>query len=227
MSRESFVGRRQVLRAAAAAPVDVALVLAADCSGSISNEALALQVQGYARAITSAAFIAAVQSGYHQRIALTFVRWAEASRQDQAVPWTVIGDLAAARAFVETLLAAPFATPGYTSISGAIDFSRRLLLDCRYPAMRRVIDVSGNGRNNDGRSVTAARDEAVAAGIGINGLPIVNDEADIVAYYIRNVIGGPAAFVSVVEDLESFEHAVQRKLVIEVAAVPVDSKRLA
>ncbi|HEX5325526.1 MAG TPA: DUF1194 domain-containing protein, partial [Acetobacteraceae bacterium] len=181
--------------------------------------------RGYARAITSDAFIAAVQAGPLGRIALTFVTWAEASRQVQVVPWTLIDCLAAARGFVAALFAAPYPTPGYTSISGAIDFSRRLLGDCRYPSTRRVIDVSGNGTNNSGRDVKDARDEAVAAGITINGLPILGDQADIATYYAQNVIGGTGAFVTVVQNLATFERATRRKLVTEIAAVSGDLQR--
>jgi len=226
MLRERFIATRQTLRAAGE-PVDIALVLAVDCSGSIGREELALQFRGYARAITSNTFIAAVQRGPVGRIAATFVAWSDDSRQDQVVPWTLIDDLAAARRFAADLLAAPDPIPGYTSISGAIDFSRRLLLACGYPAPRRVIDVSGDGKNNHGRNVREARDEAVAAGLRINGLPIIAQEADIADYYARNVIGGPAAFVSIVQDLASFEQAALRKLVTEVAAVPDELKQFA
>lgn len=208
------------LRMVATEPVDVALVLAADCSGSISNEDLALQFRGYGQAITSDAVMRAVRSGRHGRIALTFVGWSSAGRQDQAVPWTLIDGIPAAREFASKLLHAPSPIPGYTSISGAIDFAVRLLSACAYPSEQQVIDVSGDGMNNDGRAVTDARDDAVAAGVRINGLPIVSREPNIAAYYAQNVIGGAAAFIVVAADMASFHVAVLRKLVTEIATGP-------
>jgi hypothetical protein len=199
--------------------VDVALVLAADSSGSISSEDLALQFRGYAEAVTSDAFMTAVRSGRHGRIALSFVAWSGAGRQDQLVPWMLIDSRVAARQFAITLLHAPGPMPGFTSISGAIDFARQMLSTCGYAADRKVIDVSGDGTNNDGRPVTEARDEAVAAGIAINGLPMVRREPDIAAYYSRNVIGGDAAFVTVARDISSFHTAVLEKFIAEIARV--------
>ncbi len=140
--------------AVAGVPVDVALVLATDTSGSIGIDDIALQFRGYASALTSPAFLNAVSAGPQGRIALTFVTWSSARRQNQEVGWSVIDGAATARRFVGALLATPAVTPGYTSISGAIDFSRQLLSRCPNHAIRRVIDVSGNGTNNDGRDVT-------------------------------------------------------------------------
>jgi hypothetical protein len=131
----------------------------------------------------------------------------------------LIDGIPAARQFANTLLQAPGPIPGFTSISGAIDFARRTLSACGYAAGRRVIDVSGDGVNNDGRLVTEARDEAIAAGITINGLPIVRNEPDIASYYSQNVIGGNAAFVTVAKDITSFHTAVLEKFVTEIAQV--------
>ena len=206
MLRDRFVARHR-LRNVELAAVDVALVLAVDSSGSISNEDLPLQFRGYAQAITSDIFMNAVRSGRHRRIALSFVTWSSAGRHDQLVPWTLIDSTSAAHQFARILLQVPAPIPGYTSISGAIDFARRMLAGCGYAADRQVIDVSGDGANNDGRPVTDARDEAIAAGIAINGLPIVRSEPDIAAYYSRNVIGGEAAFITVAKDISSFHTA--------------------
>jgi hypothetical protein len=125
---------------AAVEAVDIVLVLAVDSSGSISDADLALQFQGYAEAITSGVSMNAVRSGRHGRIALTFVAWSSAGRQDQLVPWTLIDGISAARQFVTTLLRAPGPIPGFTSISGAIDFARKVLAVCGYAADRQVID---------------------------------------------------------------------------------------
>ena len=223
MLRDHIVARHH-LRNVAVEAVDIALVLAADSSGSISNEDLALQCRGYAQAITSDAFMNAVRSGRHGRIALTFTAWSSAQRQDQIVPWMLIDGISAVRRFASTLLHAPGPIPGFTSISGAIDFARRILSACGYAADRQVIDISGDGTNNDGRPVTEARDEAIAAGITINGLPIIRAEPDIAAYYARNVIGGEAAFVIVAREISSFHTAVLEKFVTEIALVGAQSR---
>ena len=203
--------------------VDVALVLAADCSGSVSNEDLALQLRGYAEAVASEQVLRAVRAGRHGQIALTFMSWSGVGMHDQLVPWRLIDGIDAAREFSTALLGAPHPMPGFTSLSGAIDFGVMLLKRCRFPAAEQVIDLSGDGLNNDGRLVTAARDDAVAAGVRINGLPIVRRGEDIVAYYAENVIGGVAAFLVVANEMASFREAVVRKLVAEIAAAPVSA----
>jgi len=201
------------------AEVDIALVLAVDSSGSISEERLALQLQGYMDALQHPGFIEAVHGGRQGRIALTFIEWTDVRRQDQIVRWSVIEDAASAHAFAQAIQGALRPLPGWTSISGAIDFSVNLLLSSGFMTQRRVIDISGDGSNNDGRPVTEARDAAVAAGITINGLPIVEVEPGLEAYYRDNVIGGPDAFVVVAKDTGSFGEAVLRKLLVEVAGI--------
>jgi hypothetical protein len=223
MLRDHIVARHR-LRNVAVEAVDIALVLAVDSSGSISSEDLALQFRGYALAITSDVFMNAVRSGRHRRIALSFVTWSSAGRHDQIVPWTLIDSASAAHQTARILLQVPAPIPGYTSISGAIDFARRMLAGCGYAAVRHVIDVSGDGTNNDGRPVTEARDEAVAAGIAINGLPIVRSEPDIATYYSQNVIGGEAAFITIAKDISSFHTAVLEKFVTEIAQVGAQSR---
>ena len=131
----------------------------------------------------------------------------------------MIGDQAGAHAFAKAVQDALRPLPGWTSISGAIDFCTGLLLSCGYVATRRVIDISGDGANNDGRPVTEARDAAVAAGVTINGLPIVEVEPNLEEYYRDNVIGGPDSFVVVARDSGAFGAAVLRKLLVEVAGI--------
>jgi hypothetical protein len=201
------------------AEVDVALVLAVDSSGSISQQRLTMQIQGYIDALRHPSFIEAVHGGRRGRIGLTYVTWTDARRQEQVVPWSVIGEPSHAEAFAQAIQAALLPLPGWTSISGAIDFCTNLLLSCGYVATRRVIDISGDGANNDGRPVTEARDAAVAAGVTINGLPIVEVEPDLERYYRDNVIGGPDSFVVVVRDSAAFGAAVLRKLLVEVAGI--------
>jgi len=205
------------LAGTAGVAVDVAVVLAVDVSGSVSDERIRLQRQGYSEALRHPGFVAAVRAGPTGRVALTFVQWSEARRQEQTVAWCLIDNAASAAGFAEAIIDAQIPMPGWTSISAAIDFSARLFPASGLAAQRRVIDVSGDGSNNDGRPVTEARDEAVAAGITINGLPIVEVEPQLDEYYRRNVIGGPGAFVEVARDTDAFSQAVLRKLLLEVA----------
>lgn len=203
----------------AGAALDLALVLAIDTSGSISNERLAMQINGYAQAFREEDLTRAVQTGVNRRIAVTFVMWGEFERQYQAVPWTVIADEASAAGFSAAIMRAEAPTPGWTSISGAILYSTRLFATVPGQADRRVIDISGDGRNNDGPPPSGPRDAAVAAGITINGLPILEVEPELDRYYREEVIGGPHAFLIVARNRGSFATAVLRKLLAEVAGV--------
>ena len=136
------------------------------------------------------------------------------------VPWSVLDDVGSVDAFVITLLAAAKPMAGFTSISGVIDYSSELIRRSGYGASRAVIDISGDGRNNDGRPVIDARNAALAAGITINGLPFLGVEPDLDAYYRENVIGGHNAFTIPARDPGSFSEAVMRKLLTEVATLP-------
>jgi hypothetical protein len=206
------------------AEVDVALVLAVDSSGSISQQRLSMQIQGYINALRHPSFIEAVRAGRRGRIGLTYVTWTDMRRQEQVVPWRVIDEAAGAAAFAQAIQDALNPLPGWTSISGAIDFCAALLLSCGYVATRRVIDISGDGANNDGRPVTDARDAAVAAGVTINGLPIIEVEPNLEQYYRENVIGGPDSFVVVASESAAFGAAILRKLLVEVAGLSLPEK---
>jgi Protein of unknown function (DUF1194) len=197
--------------------VDVALVLAIDVSGSMSEERLRLQLQGYIDAFRSADLARAVAQGPRGRIAATLVEWSDYGHQDQTVGWTLIADQAGGRRFADAIAHAALAGPGWTSLSGAIGFSARLLAGGKFRATRRVIDISGDGVNNDGPPPALLRDRAVAAGITINGLPIVELDPALADYYRTNVVGGPDSFVEVATDLGSFAGAVLRKLIVEVS----------
>jgi hypothetical protein len=201
-------------------PVDLALVLAVDASGSVDRVRFELQKQGYAAAFRHPRVIGAIGSGPSQAIAVIMMQWTGPALQVTAVPWTKISDAASANAFADAIAQAPRALfGGGTSISGAIDTSMALLFDNPYRAARRVIDISGDGSNNRGRSVTQARDEAVARGIGINGLPILALEPYLDRYYQDNVVGGPGAFVIAARDYETFADAILKKLIAEIAAM--------
>src|SRR5262245_29746158 len=207
-------------RAPASQYVDLALVLAVDASGSVDRVRFELQKQGYVAAFRHPRVLQAVQSGPTQSIAVIMMQWTGPALQVVAVPWTKISDAASANAFADKVAAAPRALfGGGTSISGAIDSSMALLFDNPFQATRRVIDVSGDGANNRGRSVNQARDEATAKGVGINGLPILAIEPDLDRYYKDNVIGGPGAFMIAAKDYETFADAILKKLIAEIAAV--------
>jgi hypothetical protein len=164
---------------------------------------------------------AAISSGPTQSIAVVMIQWTGPALQVIAVPWTKISDAASASAFADRIAAAPRALfGGGTSISGAIDTGIALLFDNPYRATRRVIDISGDGANNRGRLVNQARDEAVRAGVGINGLPILALEPDLDRYYEQNVIGGPGAFVIAAKDFNTFGDAILKKLIAEIADLP-------
>jgi hypothetical protein len=201
--------------------VDLALVLAVDASGSVDQVRFELQKQGYAAAFRHPRVVAAIQSGPTQSVAVVMMQWTGPAQQMTVVPWTRISDAASANAFADAIAKSPRALfSGGTSISGAIDTSMALLFDNPYRAARRVVDISGDGVNNRGRQPSAARDEAVRAGVGINGLPILGLEQDLDRYYEQNVIGGPGAFMIVAKSYDTFADAILKKLIAEIANVP-------
>ena len=200
--------------------VAVALVLAVDTSGSVNMGRFELQKQGYAAAFRNPQVLSAIRELATQSIAVTMMQWTGPFLHVVVVDWAPIKDEASADAFAASIDAAPRRLfGGGTSISGAIDFSRLLLARSPYRAIRRIIDVSGDGSNNSGRDVTEARDEAVREGIGINGLPILTVEPGLDRYYRDYVIGGPGAFMIPVKDYDNFADAVLKKLINEIAAV--------
>ena len=203
---------------ARAQAVDLQLVLAVDASGSVNQVRFELQKQGYVAAFRNPREIDAVRSGAHQAIAVTMVQWTGPALQIQVVGWSVIRDAASAEAFAATIEKTPRQLfGGGTSISGAIDYAVTLFPASPYQGARRVIDVSGDGSNNRGRLVNHARDDAVRAGIGINGLPILELEPDLDRYYQANVIGGPGAFVIATATFATFADAILKKLIAEIA----------
>ncbi len=220
-------------RAEEAREVDLALVLAVDISLSMTAEEQHVQREGYVAAFRSNEVRGAVRQGLIGRIAVTYVEWAGATSQFVVVPWTVIGSPEEADRFAERLARMPPRRSTWTSIAGALDFSVDLLRSSGFEATRRVIDVSGDGPNNQGRPVTQARDEAVAAGVVVNGLPLMiraptgpYDIPDLDLYYRDCVIGGPGAFMVLVRDPEQFAQAIRTKIVREVAAGPTPPARI-
>ena len=213
--------------------VDAAVVLAADVSRSIDDDEFAMERRGYAEALVNQQFLDAVSTGKHGAIALAYAEWASDAEQKLVIDWMVIRNVTDANAFAAALIEAPRSFFGRTAIGSAIDFSFALFGGTKMAAERRIIDVSGDGTSNQGRSVTAARDAAVAGGAVINGLAIRNRRAEalggylalhtnppggLAQYYRDNVIGGTGAFVVPIEGFNGFGEAMLRKLVSEIAA---------
>jgi hypothetical protein len=219
-----------VTAAAKAEQVDLQLILAADVSRSVDPDEFKLQREGYAAAFTNPKVLAAIAAGPNRSIAVTFVEWSGSEAQRVVADWTIVRDEETGGGFANILLTAPRSFAGFTSISAAIDFSMKHFQTSGVESERRVIDVSGDGTNNGGRPVNDARDEAVSAGVTINGLAIINQHPNpgytahtqppegLGEYYRRNVTGGPGSFVIVIEDFSTFSEAIVNKLVNEIAA---------
>lgn len=208
-------------------PVDIELVLAVDVSLSMSPAELEIQRHGYAAALTHDDVLQAIADGTYGKIAVTYVEWAGTNWQHVIVPWTAIANRADAERVVEQLSARPPNSARRTSISGVLEFGSDLFAESGFRGVKRVIDVSGDGPNNQGAPVDIIRDGLVKQGITINGLPLmtrsgftsVYDVNDLDRYYTDCVIGGPGAFMIPVNDWTQFPEAIRRKLVLELAGI--------
>jgi hypothetical protein len=206
-------------------PVDLELVMAVDISLSMDEDEQRLQRDGYAAAFRHPEIIEAIRTGPHGRIAATYVEWAGENFQRIVVPWTLIDGASTALPFADKLAAAPIEQTYRTSISGALIYASGLFDNNGYQG-RPVIDVSGDGANNQGISVEVARDDAVRRGITINGLPLLLkpgsfdgyfEMVNLDDYYEDCVIGGAGAFIVPVRSTSEFVPAIRRKLVLEIA----------
>jgi hypothetical protein len=210
----------------AANAVDVELILAVDVSYSMDMDELAIQREGYAQAIISKEFLQALKSLPNGKVSITYFEWAASSDQKIIIPWRLIDGPETADAVASEIMKTPVRRASRTSISGAIYFAMPLFDQDPYHGARRVIDISGDGPNNNGAPVTPARDEAVSKGIVINGLPIMVKEPSYSTmdidnldwYYEDCVIGGPGSFVVSIKDREKFKEAIRTKLLLEVAS---------
>ena len=243
MRRTGSIGIRRLVLAlicaappfgmAAAKPVDVALVLAVDVSESIDSEEAKLQRQGYIDAIANSGIIHAIAKGKHGRIAVAYFEWADAANHSLIVDWTTIQDEASARAFGARLQQAKILEGHFTSISSAIYYALGLFERLPFETERRVIDISGDGRNNHGPPLEAARAATIEKGVTVNGLPIVNSgdqrytglpHDHIERYYRQHVIAGANAFIVVAKNFNDFERAISRKLMREIVSAEPDRK---
>jgi Protein of unknown function (DUF1194) len=208
-----------------AIPVDVELVIAVDVSYSMDPDEQALQREGYVQALTSKEFMQALREGAHGKIAITYFEWAGQFDQKMLMPWRLIEGPESADAVAAELAAAPYRRASRTSISGGLIFAKPLFDHSGYRGVRRVIDVSGDGANNSGPLIVPTRDDVLAAGITINGLPIMlkratpgtMDISNLDIYYEDCVTGGPGSFVIPIRERSQFIEATREKLVQEVA----------
>lgn len=214
--------------ASAQEAVDIELILAVDVSLSMSHEELKIQRDGYVAALTHDDVINAIRDGIHGKIAISYFEWAGDQSHYVIVPWTVIASREDAENVAAQITASPPNSARRTSISGGLRFAYDLFAESTYRGLKRIVDVSGDGPNNQGEWVDVVRDDIVSRGIIINGLPLMTDGGlmstfgipDLDLYYTHCVIGGPGAFVVPVNDWSHFPEAIRRKLVLEIAGVP-------
>ena len=201
--------------------VDLALVLAMDASASVDTQEFALQTLGFAEAFRHPDVIAAIRGVGEEGIAVAVVQWAGLGQQTVSVNWAVVKDQASAEAVAAQIETAGRKLVGATRIDKAIQFSTKLLANGPYRARRQVIDVSGDGKSNFGASTSRARDAALAAGITINGLAIVNEVPDLGRYYGGEVVGGAGSFLMTATDFRDFATAIRLKLILEIRGAPL------
>jgi hypothetical protein len=214
------------LRAAEA--VDLELVIATDVSYSIDAEEARLQRQGIIAAFHSREVVQAIRSGAYGRIAVAYIDFSSRPYNRVVIDWQIVEDQASAEGFAARLAAAPPTRGQSTSISDALELAAGLIENNEWHGTRRVIDVSGDGPNNAGRRVDRVRDEVLAKGITINGLPIINlaDQwnsryflPDLDRYFEGCVTGGGGSFVVVAADFQDFARAIRQKLILEMAGL--------
>lgn len=203
-------------------PVDLALVLAVDASSSVDYDEFGLMMGGYAAAFRDAEVQAALVSGLQGAVSVTVMLWSNIGAQAVGVPWLRVASVADAEALAAAIEACPrLVAPGATALGEAMAAGFALLGAYRGAFTRGVMDVSDDGAWNQGRSPGPVRDVGLAAGFVVNALAVVNEEPDLLAHYVENVIGGPGSFAMETADYASFAEAIRRKLLREVMGAPV------
>jgi hypothetical protein len=228
--RTALVGSLAVLASGNAAkadtPVDLRLVLAVDVSRSIDEVEAELQRRGYVEALTNDRVIDAILSGEHKRIAVCYTEWAGTHYQMVVIDWSLLDSAGAARRFADKLAEAPRTSQSWTAVGAALAFAAQRFDNSGYNSKRRVIDISGDGRTNDGPPAEMVRDKLVTQGIVINGLPVMMNRTNfgrppdtgLDKYYEENVIGGPGSFMIAAVNFDDFGRAVRTKLIREISA---------
>ena len=227
--RTALVGSLATLASPARAQtaVDLQLVLSVDVSRSIDEVEAELQRRGYIDALTSPRVIDAVLSGEHKRIALCYTEWAGTHFQVVVIDWTMIDSPMAIRRFADKLAEAPRTSQSWTAVGAALNFAAQRFENSGFESKRRVIDISGDGRTNDGPPADLVRNRLVAQGIVINGLPVMMNRSNfgrppdtgLDKYYEEQVIGGPGSFMIAAASFEDFGRAVRSKLVREISGL--------
>ena len=202
--------------------VALELVLAVDCSSSVDEDEFELQMRGLARAFEHPGVLGALEQTGTKGIAVALMQWSGAGQQAIAIDWQLINSSESALAFSRELDATPrFVSGGATAIGPAIEVAKLMLEQNAYLGERMVIDVSGDGRANEGGPASVPRLKANRAGITVNGLAILKDEPDLAVYYVAGVVGGPGAFLLTADDFNDFARATRRKLYFEISGPPI------
>jgi hypothetical protein len=206
-------------------PVDLQLVMAVDVSRSIDEVEAELQRRGYIEAMTNERVVEAIVSGENRRIGVCYVEWAGTHYQQTVIDWMLIDSARSARAFSDKLSESPRTSQSWTAVGAALAYSAQRFQSSPFTSKRRIIDISGDGRTNDGPPAELVRDKLVADGIVINGLPVMMNrqnygrpqDAALDKYYEENVIGGPGSFMIVAANFDDFGRAVRSKLIREIS----------
>ncbi len=213
--------------AAAQTPVLLELVLAIDGSSSVNDDEFDLQMTGLAEAFRTPDVLGALELAGEQGIAVGVLQWSGADSQVRALDWQHLNDAASARRFADMIDATPrFVSGGATALGNAINASVNWIFDNDFEGVRRAIDVSGDGRANQGESPAFSRARANAAGITINGLAILNEEPKLARYYAAGVVGGDGAFLLTADDSDDFARAIAKKLYFEITGPPIVQRQI-
>lgn len=206
-------------------PVDLELLLAVDTSSSVAPDEFDLQMRGLAEAFRHPEVQAALRAAGDRGVAVALMQWSDNRKQTMAIDWQVLTHAASAEAFAQEIDNTPrFLIGGGTAIGGALQFALRQIETNRFEGVRKVIDVSGDGRTNQGITPGQIRDLVVAAGITINGLAILNEDSLVDRHYLAHVIGGTGAFVMRAQDYADFARAILEKLVKEIGGAPIAAR---
>ncbi len=201
--------------------VDLELALAVDASGSVSDEEFSLQVRGLAEAFRHRSVGQAIRAAGDLGLAAALIQWSDHRSQVLAVDWTVIHDEKTAGDFAEKVENISRSVAGNTAIGSVLEFAIPQFAANGFQGRRMVIDISGDGRTNEGPESWLGRDAAVAHGITVNGLAILNEDPTLDHYYLTNVVGGTGAFVMTANHYGAFREAIVAKLIKEISGAPL------
>jgi hypothetical protein len=210
-------GQQTIMQEPRMEKVDLALCLAVDASSSVDFDEFALMLRGHGAALRDESVRAAITAGPRGAVAIGLLMWSGRGAQAVAVPWARIDGAATADALAEAIENAPRLVPaGATALGEGMAAGLAMLGRLPTEASRLALDVSGDGRHNQGRPPGPVRDIGVAAGVTINALAVLNEEPDLLAHYRAEVIGGPGSFAMHTPDYLAFAEAMRAKLLREI-----------